>query len=84
MEQQKPNKKMVGFRMDRDLVDQLERVAKRYGWTKTQIIEDLLREALPILEENDPRGLFAATTRKLAETMVEMGDLIDGRNVKSK
>jgi hypothetical protein len=82
--EKKRHKKVITLRVDPDVLELWDRVAKKYGWTKVQILEDLLSNALPPLENEDPRGLFATLSRKLGQTMLEMGDLIDGRNVKAK
>jgi len=82
--QQEQNRKQITMRLRPDMIERWNRVAKKYGWTRTQMVEDFLEQVLPILEEDDPRGLFSATARKIGESMLEMGDLIDGRNVKSK
>ena len=69
----KRNKKRINITIDPEINDRWNELAKKYGWTKSSMVEDWLRTILPIMEREDPRQII-----KGYESMVlEVGKEID-------
>lgn len=70
-------KKRINLAIDPELDKRWSEAAKRMGWSKSGMLEDLLLEILPYLEEIDPKKVVSVSMRTLGKKMQELGSLID-------
>jgi len=62
--------------VDKELNEQWNRVAKSYGWTKSRMLDDLLREVLPVLDQNRPEEVLSKGLEKLGKSFSDVSKLI--------
>jgi len=59
--------KRIGLSVDTELNDRWTAVAKKLKMTKSGMIEDFLREVVPILEQESPNDVMKMALKKTAE-----------------
>ena len=70
-------KKRINLAIDPDLDKRWSEAVKRLGWTKSGMLEDLLLEILPYMEQLDPKNIIPKSMRTMGKKLQELGDLID-------
>ncbi len=55
---EKRRKKRINITIDPEINERWNQLAKKYGWTKSAMVEDWLRTVLPIMEQEDPRQII--------------------------
>ena len=82
MAKKSTKRKNITLRIDEDLANQWDRVVEIYGLSKSDMFNNFLAEALPILLETDPSKMLAKGARKVGETLKEVGDIIEKADTK--
>jgi metal-responsive CopG/Arc/MetJ family transcriptional regulator len=54
----------VTLTIPKNLLSDWNEVLEMYSWTKSRMLQDLLRETLPVLKEQTPDGLLKAFLKK--------------------
>ena len=70
------NSKRVNITIDKDLNDRWNKVAKRHGLKKSQMIQELLEMIIPTLEEKDAKSMIKNALIQNAKSMEELGRAI--------
>ena len=69
-------RKRVNLSIDADLDERWTKVANRLGWCKSHMVEDFLKEALPYLENLDPKSVIPKSLETMAKKLDEMSKLV--------
>ena len=77
-------KKRINLAIDPDLDKRWTRIAKQLGWTKSGMLEDLLIEVLPYLEDLEPKKIIPKSMRAMADKLKELSELVDEASDKSR
>ena len=77
-------KKRVNISIDEELNRKWTEVAYRLGWRKSAMVEDFLREALPYLENLNPKSVIPKSLDVMGKKLQELGNLIDEVGKESK
>lgn len=70
-------KKITSFSLDEDLLRRLAVVSENHKLSKSSIVEDYLRQILPILEAETPNKMMAKAMKKMAEEIDTTANLFD-------
>jgi len=70
-------KEKLNLYIDSDLKRRWERVAKKFGWSKSAMLEDMLLEVLPYLEEAEPKNIIANSLKSMAKKLEELGEIVN-------
>ena len=70
-------RKQVLIRIDEDLNERWNKVSKKLNMTKSSIVEDFLRQVMPIFEKEEPKDVLSAAFKELGTFMHETGSLFD-------
>ena len=70
-------KKRINLAIDPELDKRWTRIAKQLGWTKSGMLEDLLIEVLPYLEDLEPKKIIPKSMRAMADKLKELSELVD-------
>ena len=57
----------VGISIDKDINERWTAVAKKLKMTKSSMIDDFLKEVVPILEQEAPKDVMKMALKKTAE-----------------
>ena len=68
-------KKTASFSMDSEIVNRLDKVAKKLKQTKSSIIEEMLESLLPVLEQTTPNKMVASAMKEMAKSIDLTADL---------
>ena len=82
MNKRKKGRKTSTFRIDPEIAEQLEKAIALHGFTKSDLINNLLAEVLPILLETDMQKLMSKGTKRVGEAFKEMGEIIENADTK--
>ena len=77
------NRKRVNLSIDADLDERWTQVANRLGWCKSHMVEDFLKEALPYLENLNPKSVIPKSLEAMGKKLQELGSLIDEADKKN-
>ena len=77
-------RKNVTLRIKPDIYERWRNVAKRYGWSRSQMLEELLENVLPVLEEQDPKKILSEVARQMGDTMNAMSTAMGDQNGSDK
>lgn len=69
--------KRIGLSIDENLNDRWTEVAKKHGITKSGMIEQFLKEVIPVLEEEVPSKILASAMKRMAKEMDTTANLFD-------
>ena len=61
------SKRQVLIRIDEDLNNRWNKVAKKLNMTKSGMVEDFLNEVIPILEQEQPKDIMKMALKKTGE-----------------
>jgi len=64
----------ISLTIDEDVNKRWDKVAKRLKMSKSGMVEDFLRDVLPILEKESPVDMVGSALKKLGEGLSEVGD----------
>jgi len=67
----------VNISIDKDINERWTKVAEKMGWSKSSMVEDLLKEALPYLENLDPKSIIPKSIQAMGKKLQELGSLIN-------
>jgi len=67
----------VNVNLDEDLNKRWGKIAKKHKMTKSGMIEDFLRTAIPILEKEAPRDVMAHTLQNMGDVLSQLGQVIE-------
>jgi len=67
------NSKRVNITIDNDLNERWNKVAKRHGLKKSQMIQELLELVIPSLEQDDARTMIKNALIQNAKNLEEIG-----------
>ena len=70
-------KKRINLAIDPELDKRWSETAKRLGWSKSGMLEDLLLEILPYLEDLDPKNVIPKSMKALAKELQELSKLYE-------
>ena len=70
-------KKTASFSMDANVVNRLDKVSKRLKQTKSSIVEEMLLNLLPVLEQTTPNKMVAMAMKEMAKGIDTTADLFD-------
>ena len=73
------SKVRVNLTLDKDIVSEWEKVAKLYRTSRSAMVEEFLKEVLPIMLETDPNIIIKKGVHKIAESLNEIGDSIESK-----
>ena len=73
------NKVRINLTIDPEVNERWGRLAKKYGWTKSGMVEDWLRTVLPIMEKEDPREIIRGYKGMVDEVGKEIEKAIGGK-----
>ena len=62
-------KKKVTYTIDLELAEMLERVAKKLGLKKSQLVEQMLFQVLPSLDQSSPLNMLQHAMKKLEDEL---------------
>ena len=68
-------KARLNLTIDSELKERWERVSKKLGWSKSEMVEDFLLEALPYLEEIDPKSVIPKSLKKISEQLEKLSEI---------
>ena len=74
----KRNKKRINITIDPEINDRWNELARKYGWTKSAMVEDWLRTILPIMEKEDPRQIIKGYESMVSEVGKEIDKFREG------
>jgi len=77
-------KKRVNISIDEELDKEWTKIANRLGWRKSAMVEDFLKEALPYLENLDPKSVIPKSLDTIGKRLQEFGNLIEEIEEKNK
>jgi len=77
-------RKNVTLRIRPNIYERWSKVAKRYGWSRSQMLEEILESVLPVLEEQDPKKLVQEVAKHVGETMQAISKAMGDQNGKDK
>ena len=69
--------KRIALSIDSELNDRWANVAKRLKMTKSGMVEDFLREVIPILEQEEPKDIMKMALKKTSEHIDLTASLFD-------
>lgn len=78
------------FRLKQEAIDMVERVAKKYGWRQSDVLEDLIMNGLKVLDQADmtPNDLLSQAAKEIGVMMYEIGENLEvsksGKSGKSR
>jgi len=65
----------LNLTIDPVLKERWEKVSKKLGWSKSEMLEDFLVEALPYLEEIDPKNVIPKSLKKISEQLDKLSKI---------
>jgi hypothetical protein len=68
-------KKQVLIRIDEDLNKRWALVSKKIKMSKTAMIESMLENSLPILEQDNPTDMVSSMFQEMGKTFQDVGSL---------
>ena len=69
--------KRITISIDPELNDRWAKVAKKLKMSKSGMVEDFLREVIPILEQEQPKDIMKMAFKKTAEQIDLTASLFD-------
>ena len=69
--------KRVNISIDSELNDRWAEISKKHGITKSGMVEEYLREVLPILEQERPKDTLRMALKKAAEGIDRTASLFE-------
>jgi predicted transcriptional regulator len=77
--------KRVTISIDPDINDRWAKVAKQLRMTKSGLVEEILRDIIPILEKDKPKDILAHTLEVVGQGLMDVGSLFyETENEKDK
>jgi len=77
-------KKRVNISIDEELDKKWSEVAKKIGITKSAMVEEFLRDSLPILEDIDVKSIISHSAKTMGKVLTEYGEIIEELSEKKK
>jgi len=71
------DKKRVNLMLPVELNDKLGVIAKKFGWTKSKVVCDMLQELLPYLEKLEPHNVVTESLKMISKSIEELNELIE-------
>ncbi len=69
--------KRIGLSIDAELNERWTKVAKKLKMSKSGMVEEIIRDILPILEQETPKDLLKTALKKTAEQIDLTASLFD-------
>ena len=69
--------KRIALSIDEELNDRWAKVAKKLKMTKSGMVEDFLKEVIPILEQEQPKDIMKMALKKTSEQIDLTASLFD-------
>jgi metal-responsive CopG/Arc/MetJ family transcriptional regulator len=73
------NKTRVNISVPIDLANDWKDIAEKYHTTRSAMVEEFLKEVLPIMKEQDPNIIIKKGVLKIADSLKEIGDSIESK-----
>jgi len=70
-------KKRVTISIDEELNEKWNKIAKIHGISKSGMVEDFIRQILPVLEIETPVKMISNAMKKIAEGIDEASSFLD-------
>lgn len=74
----KKKKVRINLTIDDDLNKEWFEIAKKYGWTKSGMLEDILKNILPVMSLEDPRKILAGAVKESMKSLKDINKFIEG------